>query len=119
MDVGEAANATQKTRAYTHGLLFCFSFFLSPSLLSQWEIPRTSIELLKKLGSGQFGDVWEGVWNNSTPVAVKTLKPGSMSAEAFLQEAAIMKKLRHPKLIQLYAVCTDGEPIYIVTELVR
>ena len=30
-----------------------------------------------------------------------------------------MKKLRHPKLIQLYAVCTMEEPIYIVTELMR
>ena len=26
----------------------------------QWEIPRESIKLRKKLGAGQFGDVWEG-----------------------------------------------------------
>ncbi|KAI8479967.1 Tyrosine-protein kinase Src42A [Branchiostoma belcheri] len=83
----------------------------------QWEIPRESLKLIKKLGHGQFGEVWQGVWNNTTPVAIKTLKPGSMSPDAFLQEAAIMKKLRHPKLIQLYAVCTMEEPIYIVTEL--
>eukprot|EP00730_Choanoeca_flexa_P017829 TRINITY_DN8623_c0_g2_i2.p1 TRINITY_DN8623_c0_g2~~TRINITY_DN8623_c0_g2_i2.p1 ORF type:complete len:504 (+),score=128.29 TRINITY_DN8623_c0_g2_i2:270-1781(+) len=85
----------------------------------QWEIPRSSITLQRKLGSGQFGDVWAGIWNNTTPVAVKTLKPGSMSAEEFLKEAAVMKRLRHPKLIQLYAVCTDKEPIYIVTELMK
>ena len=30
-----------------------------------------------------------------------------------------MKKLRHQKLIQLYAVCTREEPIYIVTELMK
>lgn len=30
-----------------------------------------------------------------------------------------MKKLRHPKLIQLYAVCTLEEPIYIITELMK
>lgn len=40
-----------------------------------------------------------------------------MDAKEFLQEAQIMKKLRHPKLVQLYAVCTLTEPIYIVTEL--
>ncbi|EDR48627.1 uncharacterized protein MONBRDRAFT_44220 [Monosiga brevicollis MX1] len=85
----------------------------------QWEIPRKSIELKSKLGSGQFGDVWRGVWNKTTEVAVKTLKPGSMSAEEFLKEAGVMKRLRHPKLIQLYAVCTDKEPIYIVTELMK
>ena len=35
--------------------------------------------------------------------------------EAFLQEAQVMKKLRHEKLVQLYAVVSE-EPIYIVTE---
>lgn len=28
-----------------------------------------------------------------------------------------MKKCKHDKLVRLYAVCTDKEPIYIVTEL--
>uniref|UniRef100_A0A7N6AYT8 non-specific protein-tyrosine kinase n=1 Tax=Anabas testudineus TaxID=64144 RepID=A0A7N6AYT8_ANATE len=46
---------------------------------------------------------------------VKTLKPGTMSPESFLEEAQIMKKLRHDKLVQLYAVVSE-EPIYIVTE---
>ena len=44
---------------------------------------------------------------------------GTMDPKDFLAEATIMKKLRHPKLIQLYAVCTQDEPIYIVTELMR
>uniref|UniRef100_A0A4W5N9T4 Tyrosine-protein kinase n=1 Tax=Hucho hucho TaxID=62062 RepID=A0A4W5N9T4_9TELE len=44
---------------------------------------------------------------------------GTMDAKDFLQEAHIMKKLRHPKLIQLYAVCTVEEPIYIITELMK
>ena len=44
---------------------------------------------------------------------------GTMDAKDFLKEAQIMKKLRHPKLIQLYAVCTLEEPIYIITELMR
>ncbi|ULU14479.1 hypothetical protein L3Y34_016752 [Caenorhabditis briggsae] len=30
-----------------------------------------------------------------------------------------MKKLRHPKLLSLYAVCTKDEPILIVTELMQ
>ena len=44
---------------------------------------------------------------------------GTMDPKDFLTEAQIMKKLRHPKLIQLYAVCTLEEPIYIITELMR
>ncbi|XP_017686632.1 PREDICTED: tyrosine-protein kinase Fgr isoform X2 [Lepidothrix coronata] len=80
-----------------------------------WEIERESIALDKKLGMGCFGDVWMGTWNGTTKVAVKTLKPGTMSPEAFLEEAQIMKRLRHDKLVQLYAVVSE-EPIYIVTE---
>ncbi|XP_061609830.1 tyrosine-protein kinase Fyn isoform X4 [Phyllopteryx taeniolatus] len=58
---------------------------------------------------------YSGTWNGTTGVAVKTLKPGTMSPESFLEEAQIMKKLRHDKLVQLYAVVSE-EPIYIVTE---
>ncbi|XP_064607028.1 tyrosine-protein kinase Src42A-like isoform X2 [Liolophura sinensis] len=92
---------------------------LSYNTSDQWEIPKSSLRLIRKIGHGQFGEVWEGLWNNTTPVAIKTLKPGTMDPKDFLLEAQIMKKLRHPKLIQLYAVCTKDEPIYIVTELMR
>ncbi|KAF0034576.1 hypothetical protein F2P81_012334 [Scophthalmus maximus] len=80
-----------------------------------WEIPRESLRLDLKLGQGCFGEVWMGTWNGTTRVAIKTLKTGTMSPEAFLQEAQVMKKLRHEKLVQLYAVVSE-EPIYIVTE---
>ncbi|KAE8598494.1 hypothetical protein XENTR_v10016842 [Xenopus tropicalis] len=80
-----------------------------------WEIPRESLRLDVKLGQGCFGEVWIGTWNGTTKVAIKTLKPGTMMPEAFLQEAQIMKKLRHDKLVPLYAVVSE-EPIYIVTE---
>lgn len=92
---------------------------LSHRTRDQWEIDRSSLKFVRKLGQGQFGEVWEGLWNNTTPVAIKTLKPGTMDPKDFLAEAQIMKKLRHSKLIQLYAVCTMEEPIYIITELMR
>lgn len=92
---------------------------MSYNTKDEWEIERTSIIMNKKLGAGQFGEVWDGLWNNTTHVAVKTLKVGTMSISDFLAEAQIMKKLRHEKLIQLYAVCSREEPIYIVTELMK
>ncbi|KAM6899341.1 tyrosine-protein kinase Fgr isoform 3-T3 [Xenentodon cancila] len=63
----------------------------------------------------QLVEHYTGMWNGTTKVAVKTLKPGTMSPEAFLEEAQIMKRLRHDKLVQLYAVVSE-EPIYIITE---
>lgn len=44
--------------------------------MDKWEIDRREFKLIRSLGSGQFGDVWEGLWNNCMPVAIKTLKPG-------------------------------------------
>lgn len=40
---------------------------------------------------------------------------GTMSVEAFLAEANMMKNLQHRCLVRLFAVVTQ-EPIYIVTE---
>lgn len=89
---------------------------LGPELRDKYEIPRSEIQLIRKLGRGNFGEVFYGKWRNSIDVAVKTLREGTMSTQAFLQEAAIMKKFRHNRLVALYAVCSQEEPIYIVQE---
>ncbi|KAF6773626.1 hypothetical protein AHF37_06866 [Paragonimus kellicotti] len=89
---------------------------LSVRTKDHWEIPKNSIVLIRQLGAGQFGEVWLGKWNGTTEVAVKTLKHGTMTKDEFLKEARIMRAARHPKLVRLYAVCTE-DPIYIVTEL--
>uniref|UniRef100_A0A8C7JRJ9 Tyrosine-protein kinase n=1 Tax=Oncorhynchus kisutch TaxID=8019 RepID=A0A8C7JRJ9_ONCKI len=81
-----------------------------------WEIPRESLKLDRRLGAGQFGEVWMATYNKHTKVAVKTMKPGTMSVEAFLDEANLMKALQHDKLVRLNAVVTKEEPIYIITE---
>lgn len=52
-------------------------------------------------------------------LSLRFVVSGSMDPKDFLREAQIMKNLRHPKLIQLYAVCTLEDPIYIVTELMK
>ena len=44
---------------------------------------------------------------------------GTMEVSDFVAEAQVMKKIQHPNLLQLYAVCTLQEPIYIVTELMK
>ena len=69
------------------------------------------------LGSGQFGGVHIGVWNSpkgQCEVAIKTLNLSSTHPDAkikFLQEAAIMAQFKHPNIIQLYGIVTDGEPV--------
>uniref|UniRef100_UPI00358DDD28 tyrosine-protein kinase ABL1-like n=1 Tax=Myxine glutinosa TaxID=7769 RepID=UPI00358DDD28 len=83
----------------------------------KWEIERTDITMKHKLGGGQYGEVYEGVWKRyNLTVAVKTLKEDTMAVEEFLKEAAVMKEIKHPNLVQLLGVCTREPPFYIVTE---
>ncbi|XP_065212620.1 tyrosine-protein kinase Src64B-like [Planococcus citri] len=84
--------------------------------MDQWEIDRREIKFINKLAQGCFGEVWYGIWRN-TKVAVKMLrKDTTMSNNAFLQEAATMKTLKHPGIVALYAVCSIQQPVYIVEE---
>ncbi|XP_046630882.1 tyrosine-protein kinase ABL1-like isoform X4 [Daphnia pulicaria] len=91
-------------------------FALSPEP-DEWEIERTDIAMKQKLGGGQYGDVYEAMWKRyNMTVAVKTLKEDTMALKDFLEEAAIMKEMKHPNLVQLLGVCTREPPFYIVTE---
>ncbi|XP_033212809.1 ALK tyrosine kinase receptor [Belonocnema kinseyi] len=87
------------------------------------QIPRDNISLLKPLGQGAFGEVFQGVYkyrrNEEHPVAVKTLPSLSTSqAEAdFMMEALIMSKFNHPNIVHFIGVSFDKHPRYIVLEL--
>jgi len=81
------------------------------------EVNRNLVKLTVKLGHGNFGEVWKGKLRSVVDCAVKQLRPGSMSSAEFLEEAKIMHKLTHPKLVQLLAVVSEQEPFYIITEL--
>lgn len=91
-------------------------FALSPET-DEWEMDRTDIVMRHKLGGGQYGDVYEAIWKRyNVTVAVKTLREDTMKLSDFLEEAAIMKEMKHPNLVQLLGVCTREPPFYIITE---
>ena len=71
---------------------------------------------MQHLGSGQFGTVSEGIWeteSGNVSVALKTLKEGSSKKDKvlFLQEAVIMAQFRHPNVVIMYGMVTEGEPV--------
>ncbi|XP_074678589.1 tyrosine-protein kinase Tec isoform X4 [Strix aluco] len=85
----------------------------------KWEINPSELTFMRELGSGLFGVVRLGKWRAQYKVAIKAIREGAMYEEDFIEEAKVMMKLTHPKLVQLYGVCTQQRPIYIVTEFME
>ncbi|XP_064648869.1 tyrosine-protein kinase Abl-like isoform X2 [Lineus longissimus] len=91
-------------------------FSVSPET-DKWEVERTEIAMKHRLGGGQYGDVYEAYWKRyNRTVAVKTIKEDTMALNDFLEEASVMKEMKHPNLVQLLGVCTREPPYYIITE---
>lgn len=103
---------TKLTQACSKDPPCIFSLSCDPDSI---EIARSSISINKKIGVGQFGEIWEGNWNGMAPVAVKVLKSGVH----LNSEIQIWKKMRHVNLIQLYAIFAQEEPVWVITELMK
>ncbi|XP_071313577.1 tyrosine-protein kinase ITK/TSK [Trachinotus anak] len=84
----------------------------------QWEVDPEELTLGQELGSGQFGLVLEGTWRDRK-VAVKMIREECMSDEDFKEEARVMMRLSHCKLVQLYGVCTQRSPMCLVFEFME
>eukprot|EP00731_Ephydatia_muelleri_P014776 Em0008g496a len=87
-------------------------------------IPRHEIETKSALGHGQFGGVHKGKWKSpkgECEVAIKVLDPTKSHNDEdkvkFLQEAAIMAQFKHPNVILLYGIVSEGGPLMLVIEL--
>eukprot|EP00038_Savillea_parva_P008563 m.177738 g.177738 ORF g.177738 m.177738 type:complete len:603 (-) comp14407_c0_seq1:150-1958(-) len=94
---------------------------ISKKLEEAWELNRKDVKMGDILGAGNYGEVFQAVYTNgknTMTVAVKTLKEDSMGIEEFMQEAQVMKKLKHPNLVTLIGVCSTEMPMLIVTEFV-
>ncbi|KAG2408092.1 hypothetical protein LR48_Vigan01g242000 [Vigna angularis] len=82
--------------------------------------PRITYEQLKEatggfgatslIGSGRFGQVYEGMLQDNTRVAVKVLDTtqGEIS-RSFRRECQILKKIRHRNLIRIITICCRPE----------
>ena len=87
--------------------------------VDRWQTPRRKIRLVRKIMDTQFVTVSEGIWNDSSPIAVKVLKPNRITAQDFLHAANLTKKLRHPQIVAFHGLCSMEEPVYVITELME
>jgi len=93
----------------------------------EWEVPRDKIELLRELGKGSFGMVFEGIAHKliegepKLHVAVKTVNDNASMRERvnFLQEASIMKAFDSYHIVRLLGIVSQGQPTLVVMELME
>ncbi|XP_035392398.1 insulin receptor a [Electrophorus electricus] len=102
--------------------------YLSPDEVYEpddWEVPREKISLLRELGQGSFGMVYEGIAKDivkgeaQTRVAVKTVNESASLRERieFLNEASVMKAFSCHHVVRLLGVVSKGQPTLVVMEL--
>ncbi|XP_045514859.1 tyrosine-protein kinase Fer isoform X1 [Pieris brassicae] len=86
-----------------------------------WELNNDHVQLLDKIGRGNFGDVHKGrLITTGQEVAVKTCRVALPEEQkrTFLQEGRILKQYQHPNIVRLIGIAVQKQPIMIVMELV-
>uniref|UniRef100_A0A8C2K8M2 Tyrosine-protein kinase receptor n=1 Tax=Cyprinus carpio TaxID=7962 RepID=A0A8C2K8M2_CYPCA len=91
----------------------------------EWEVPREKISVMRELGQGSFGMVYEGIAKDivkgepETRVAVKTVNESASLRERieFLNEASVMKAFSCHHVVRLLGVVSKGQPTLVVMEL--
>ncbi|XP_028293415.1 tyrosine-protein kinase receptor isoform X2 [Gouania willdenowi] len=103
---------------------YCFAGNAS-SLSELKEVPRKNITLLRALGHGAFGEVYEGQIlgmsgdGSRMQVAIKTLPEicSEQDEMDFLMEALIMSKFSHENIVRCIGVSLNILPRFILLEL--
>eukprot|EP01117_Protostelium_nocturnum_P012211 TRINITY_DN4486_c0_g1_i2.p1 TRINITY_DN4486_c0_g1~~TRINITY_DN4486_c0_g1_i2.p1 ORF type:complete len:915 (+),score=209.93 TRINITY_DN4486_c0_g1_i2:79-2823(+) len=77
-----------------------------------------NIRLEAKIGSGNFGDVYRAIWNNTTTVAAKRIK--TEDDETFMEEASLLMRLNHPNIVRMIGIWkSDKEEMYMILEFCK
>ncbi|KAL3867340.1 hypothetical protein ACJMK2_044550 [Sinanodonta woodiana] len=89
-----------------------------------WEVDREKVELLRELGQGSFGMVYEGIvcdlnGQEKIRIAVKTVNESATDYERlmFLKEASIMKAFECHHVVRLIGVVSKSQPALVLMEL--
>lgn len=120
----------QKKQRLTEGILYSSvnPEYISANLVyepDEWEVDREKISLIRELGQGSFGMVYEGEARKIIPgkpivkCAVKTVNENTSHREKieFLQEASVMKGFNCFHVVKLLGVVSKGHPILVIMEL--
>ncbi|WP_369070575.1 serine/threonine-protein kinase, partial [Kineococcus terrestris] len=61
------------------------------------------------IGAGATSAVWSGTGPDGVPRALKVLQPASAAGAEPLRELALLRRVRHPRLVAVHDISRDGE----------
>ncbi|HEY8504336.1 MAG TPA: serine/threonine-protein kinase, partial [Gemmataceae bacterium] len=79
--------------------------------------PVPGYRLVRRLGEGGFGEVWQAEGPGGFPVALKFIRPPGRVGEPELRALEITKRLRHPNLLAVFGAWQAGGRLVIAMEL--
>ena len=84
------------------------------------QVDKRQLQMVKRIGAGSFGETWEAIYRDTTPIAVKirNFDPHleKISHSEWLTEVATMSTLLHMNITRMFAVCLDQRQIYLIVE---
>jgi len=88
-------------------------------MANQWKLPFNDLKLTRKIGKGNFGEVYDGEYLG-TRVAIKKLYfvDDDFMQKYIEREMDTLTGLAHPNIVQLIGLCIETDDMYIVTEFV-
>ncbi|NWT78078.1 IGF1R factor, partial [Lanius ludovicianus] len=132
--VGSGAPSTahpgRNNDGYPNGVIYSDGDGVIPTdptvyMPDEWEVSREKITVIRELGQGSFGMVYEGVAlglvteGEETKVALKTVNELATMRERieFLNEASVMKAFKCHHVVRLLGVVSQGQPALVIMEL--